>query len=167
MWPKSFLHISMYIILETLKPQFPTFSEYVRLHSISSFSSQFFLEQTLLNQFQLETIFFDFFMQSKIGFEDERQNGNPKMKCGKKSSKYNIFSFQTDHTTGDPNGYYISLSRDTVQQPGDRGMLMSRDLPGSSTSQCISFWYYMYEPIVDNTGPNLGKLAVWIRTFDR
>ena len=78
-----------------------------------------------------------------------------------------IFSFQTDHTTGDPNGYYISLSRDTVQQPGDRGMLMSRDLPGSSTSQCISFWYYMYEPIVDNTGPNLGKLAVWIRTFDR
>ena len=79
----------------------------------------------------------------------------------------NVFSFQTDHTTGDPNGYYISLSRDTVQQPGDRGMLMSRDLPGSSTSQCISFWYYMYEPIVDNTGPNLGKLAVWIRTFDR
>ena len=82
----------MYIILETLKPQFPTFSEYVRLHSISSFSSQFFLEQTLLNQFQLETIFFDFFMQSKIGFEDERQNGNPKMKCGKRSSIFDVFS---------------------------------------------------------------------------
>ena len=47
----------MYIVLETLKPQFPTFSEYVRLHSISSFSSQFFLEQTLLNQFQLERLF--------------------------------------------------------------------------------------------------------------
>ena len=47
------------------------------------------------------------------------------------------------------------------------GMLMSRDLPGSMQSQCISFWYYMYEPIVDNTGPNLGKLAVWVRTFDR
>ena len=46
-------------------------------------------------------------------------------------------------------------------------MLMSKDLPGSSGSQCVSFWYYMYEPIVDNTGPNLGKLAVWIRTFDR
>ena len=30
-----------------------------------------------------------------------------------------------------------------------------------------SFWYYMYEPIVDNTGPNLGKLAVWTRTRDR
>ena len=25
----------------------------------------------------------------------------------------------------------------------------------------------MYEPIVDNTGPNLGKLAVWSRTRDR
>ena len=46
-------------------------------------------------------------------------------------------------------------------------MLMSKDLPGSSEPQCVSFWYYMYEPIVDNTGPNLGKLAVWIRTFDR
>ena len=129
---------------------------------------------------------------------------------------YLIILFQTDHTTGDRNGYYISLSRDTVQQPGDRGMfvynffswnhfhenfrdidipkkyhfffqiiylftnfqlfvcnnyfsgmLMSRDLPGSTQSQCISFWYYMYEPIVDNTGPNLGKLAVWVRTFDR
>ena len=80
-----------------------------------------------------------------------------------------IFStfLQTDHTTGDREGYYVGLSRDTVQQPGDRGMLMSRDLPGSSKTQCVSFWYYMYEPIVDNTGPNLGKLAVWLRTFDR
>lgn len=73
---------------------------------------------------------------------------------------------QTDHTTGDRQGYYISLER-SVQQPGDRGMLMSRELPGSSTTQCVSFWYFMYEPIVDNIGPNLGKLAVWIRTFDR
>ena len=31
----------------------------------------------------------------------------------------------------------------------------------------MSFWYYMYEPIVDTTGPNLGKLAVWTRTIDR
>jgi len=74
---------------------------------------------------------------------------------------------QKDHTTGDQKGYYMGLSRDTVQQPGDRGMLMSRELPGSSKTQCVSFWYYMYEPIVDNTGPNLGKLALWIRTFDR
>ena len=27
--------------------------------------------------------------------------------------------------------------------------------------------YYMYEPIVDNTGPNLGKLALWTRSIDR
>ena len=37
---------------------------------------------------------------------------------------------QKDHTTGDQKGYYMGLSRDTVQQPGDRGMLMSRELPG-------------------------------------
>ena len=40
-------------------------------------------------------------------------------------------------------------------------------IAGSSRAQCLSFWYFMYEPIVDNTGPNLGKLAVWTRTFDR
>ncbi len=75
--------------------------------------------------------------------------------------------FQTDHTKGARDGYYVGLSRETVQRAGDRGLIMSRDIPGSSNPQCISFWYYMYEPIVDNTGPNLGKLAVWIRTFDR
>lgn len=74
---------------------------------------------------------------------------------------------QTDHTTGDREGYYVGLSRDNVQKPGDRALLLSQEMPGSDKSHCVSFWYYMYEPIVDNTGPNLGKLGVWIRTFDR
>ena len=26
--------------------------------------------------------------------------------------------------------------------------------------------YFMYEPIVDTTGPNLGKLSIWTRTID-
>ena len=61
----------------------------------------------------------------------------------------------------------MSLSRNSVQRAGDRAMLVSREISGSSRAQCLSFWYFMYEPIVDNTGPNLGKLAVWTRTFDR
>ena len=74
---------------------------------------------------------------------------------------------QSDHTTGSRDGYYMSLSRNSVQRAGDRAMLVSREIAGSSRAQCLSFWYFMYEPIVDNTGPNLGKLAVWTRTFDR
>ena len=48
-----------------------------------------------------------------------------------------------------------------------RAFFVSRELEGSSIPRCLSFWFYMYEPIVDNTGPNLGKLAVWTRTIDR
>jgi hypothetical protein len=61
----------------------------------------------------------------------------------------------------------MSLSRNSVQRAGDRAFFLSREIVGSSSSQCLSFWYYMYEPIVDNTGPNLGKLAVWMQTRDR
>ena len=44
---------------------------------------------------------------------------------------------------------------------------MSSDVKGSPKPVCVSFWYYMFEPIVDNTGPNLGKLAVWVRSYDK
>ena len=61
----------------------------------------------------------------------------------------------------------MSLSRNSVQRAGDRAFFISREISSGSRPQCLSFWYYMYEPIVDNTGPNLGKLAVWSRTRDR
>ena len=64
-------------------------------------------------------------------------------------------------------GYYISLSRNSVQRAGDRAFYASQEIKGSSEAKCLSFWYYMYEPIVDNTGPNLGKLAVWTKSYDR
>eukprot|EP00094_Tigriopus_californicus_P006176 TCALIF_05946-PA protein Name:"Similar to Mamdc4 Apical endosomal glycoprotein (Mus musculus)" AED:0.05 eAED:0.05 QI:15/0.7/0.81/0.90/0.7/0.90/11/507/432 len=81
---------------------------------------------------------------------------------------------QSDHTTGSREGeanvkerYYMSLSRNSVQRAGDRAFLTSLEVAGSDRPKCLSFWYYMYEPIVDNTGPNLGKLAVWVQSFDR
>ena len=61
----------------------------------------------------------------------------------------------------------MSLSRNSVQRAGDRAMFVSREVTGTNRPQCLSFWYFMYEPIVDNTGPNLGKLAVWTKSFDR
>ena len=48
-----------------------------------------------------------------------------------------------------------------------RAFFVSKEMEGSNTPRCMSFWYYMYEPIVDTAGPNLGKLAVWTRTIDR
>ena len=79
---------------------------------------------------------------------------------------------QTDHTTGSKDGYYLSLSRNGVQRAGDRALLFSREIQnddnnGGSGETCLSFWYYMHEPIVDNTGPNLGKLSAWVRSADK
>ena len=61
----------------------------------------------------------------------------------------------------------MQLSRDNIQKAGDRAFFVSRELNGTTVPKCMSFWYYMYEPIVDTTGPNLGKLAIWTRTIDR
>lgn len=97
----------------------------------------------------------------------ERRDGLDQLNWDRLEAKSELRFPQTDHTTGDEDGYYMALSRDAVQKAGDRGLFMSRDIQGSTEPQCISFWYYMYEPIVDNAGPNLGKLAVWIRSFDR
>ena len=81
-----------------------------------------------------------------------------------------LFHFRfplNDHTTGNDDGFYMQVSRDSIQRAGDRAFFVSREMEGTSRPKCMSFWYYMYEPIVDTTGPNLGKLAVWTRTIDR
>ena len=72
-----------------------------------------------------------------------------------------------DHTTGNDDGFFMQVSRDSIQRSGDRAFFVSREMEGTSRPRCMSFWYYMYEPIVDTTGPNLGKLAIWTRTIDR
>ena len=63
--------------------------------------------------------------------------------------------------------YYLSLSSNGVQRAGDRALLISKEMEGGVGGEgemCLSFWYYMHEPIVDNTGPNLGKLSAWVRS---
>ncbi|XP_040565755.1 MAM and LDL-receptor class A domain-containing protein 1 isoform X2 [Lepeophtheirus salmonis] len=72
-----------------------------------------------------------------------------------------------DHTTGSRGGYFISLSRKGVQKAGDRAHFVSNEMKGTSEPICMSFWYFMYEPIIDKAGPNLGKLSVLIKSFDK
>ena len=88
-----------------------------------------------------------------------------------------------DHTTGSENGFYMALSHDNIQKAGDRSkyfsldkcfslnifnraFFVSQEMDGSKQARCMSFWYYMYEPIVDTSGPNLGTLTIWTRTID-
>ena len=71
-----------------------------------------------------------------------------------------------DHTTGNEGGFYMHLSHDNIQKAGDRAFFVSQEMDGSRRARCMSFWYYMYEPIVDTSGPNLGTLTIWTRTID-
>lgn len=73
----------------------------------------------------------------------------------------------TDHTTGTEGGFFMQVTRENIRSAGDRAFLVSREMDGSSRPRCMSFWYFMYEPIVDTTGPNLGKMAIWTRTINR
>ncbi|XP_046682188.1 MAM and LDL-receptor class A domain-containing protein 1-like [Homalodisca vitripennis] len=73
-----------------------------------------------------------------------------------------------DHTIGTEKGYLMTLSRSTVQRPGSRAWFTSRDLKteGLSGPRCLSFWYLMNEPFIDNSGPSLGALSVYAKPAD-
>ncbi|XP_045139378.1 MAM and LDL-receptor class A domain-containing protein 1-like isoform X1 [Portunus trituberculatus] len=64
-----------------------------------------------------------------------------------------------DVTTQD-RGFYMTLPRGTVQRGGDRAWLVSPTMKGSGDAMCLAFWYFMYEPFIDPSGPSLGSLLV-------
>ncbi|XP_066995484.2 MAM and LDL-receptor class A domain-containing protein 1 [Anabrus simplex] len=72
-----------------------------------------------------------------------------------------------DHTLGSEKGFLMTLARNNVQRPGSRAWFMSQELKGSETARCLSFWFVLNEPFIDNTGPSLGALAVFTRTIDK
>ncbi|XP_026167718.1 MAM domain-containing protein 2a isoform X3 [Mastacembelus armatus] len=62
-----------------------------------------------------------------------------------------------DHTTG--VGYYMYIEA-SLMHPGDKARLLTSDLRGSSSSQCLIFYYHMY-------GTGTGILSVLLRHGDR
>lgn len=74
-----------------------------------------------------------------------------------------------DHTTHTGKGFVMSPVRSAggVQRPGDRAWLISRPFNVSSSTRldqrCLTFWYFMNEPIIDPAGPSLGSLRIYIR----
>ncbi|XP_046406809.1 MAM and LDL-receptor class A domain-containing protein 1-like [Ischnura elegans] len=72
-----------------------------------------------------------------------------------------------DHTQGNEKGFFMALAKNNVQRPGSRAWIMSREFKGGLGPQCISFWYILNEPFIDNTGPSLGVLAIHVKTQDK
>ncbi|KAK3871532.1 hypothetical protein Pcinc_023337 [Petrolisthes cinctipes] len=68
-----------------------------------------------------------------------------------------------DHTIGTTQGFYMTLPRGAVQRGGDRSWLISPTMTGSPDPMCIAFWYFMYEPFIDPSGPSLGSLKLHLR----
>ncbi|XP_063609951.1 MAM and LDL-receptor class A domain-containing protein 1-like [Penaeus indicus] len=67
-----------------------------------------------------------------------------------------------DHTIGTAQGFYMTLPRGSVQRGGDRAWFVSTPIKGSADPMCIAFWYFMYEPFIDPSGPSLGSLMVYL-----
>ncbi|XP_042223309.1 MAM and LDL-receptor class A domain-containing protein 1-like isoform X2 [Homarus americanus] len=65
--------------------------------------------------------------------------------------------------TAQDHGFYMTLPRGTVQRGGDRSWLVSNTMKGSDDPMCVAFWYFMYEPFIDPSGPSLGSLLVYTR----
>ncbi|XP_049780981.1 MAM and LDL-receptor class A domain-containing protein 1-like [Schistocerca cancellata] len=72
-----------------------------------------------------------------------------------------------DHTLGTEKGFLMTLARNNVLRPGSRAWFLSPEYKGSENAQCLSFWYVLNEPFIDNTGPSLGALTVYTRSMDK
>ncbi|PSN54331.1 hypothetical protein C0J52_10678 [Blattella germanica] len=51
--------------------------------------------------------------------------------------------------------------------PRSRAWFTFQDIKPANTPQCMSFWFVLNEPFIDNTGPSLGSLTVYTRYFER
>ncbi|XP_075219109.1 MAM and LDL-receptor class A domain-containing protein 1-like isoform X2 [Lycorma delicatula] len=72
-----------------------------------------------------------------------------------------------DHTLGSEKGYLMTLARSTVQRPGSRAWFTSRDLKPVTGPRCLSFWFLMNEPFIENTGPSLGALTIYVKSTEK
>ncbi|RWS04929.1 MAM domain-containing protein 4-like protein, partial [Dinothrombium tinctorium] len=74
-----------------------------------------------------------------------------------------------DHTKRSANGYFLSLSGDPLQpqRGGTLAWIISPEFtPTSTVPKCLSFYYFMYQRVIESGGPSLGGLRVFIRTTD-
>lgn len=73
---------------------------------------------------------------------------------------------RSDHTIGTPQGFFMTVPKSNVQRGGDRAWLRSAIMDGATESMCVSFWYFMYEPFIEQSGPSLGSLTLYLFSED-
>lgn len=72
-----------------------------------------------------------------------------------------------DHTKKNANGYFLSLNGDAIQplRGGTSAWIISPEFESTpDLPKCMSFYYYMYQRVIEPGGPNLGGLRVYLRT---
>ncbi|XP_067216660.1 MAM and LDL-receptor class A domain-containing protein 1-like isoform X2 [Linepithema humile] len=73
--------------------------------------------------------------------------------------------YSNGHTVNRRNEYFLGLGR--LRGPrssgGGTAQLVSREMRGSEEPICITFWYFMFEPFIDSTGPSLGVLRLYVQ----
>ncbi|KFM57503.1 MAM domain-containing glycosylphosphatidylinositol anchor protein 1, partial [Stegodyphus mimosarum] len=70
-----------------------------------------------------------------------------------------------DHTRGDGKGYYMNLlsNMPLILKGGTRAWLVSSRFQPTPNPRCVSFYYWMYERLIDPAGLSLGSLRVFVR----
>jgi len=69
--------------------------------------------------------------------------------------------YSSGHTVNRRNEYFLGLGRlrgGPRSSGGGTAQLVSRQMKASEEPLCITFWYFMFEPFIDSTGPSLGRV---------
>ncbi|KAL6443422.1 hypothetical protein ACFW04_002935 [Cataglyphis niger] len=75
--------------------------------------------------------------------------------------------YSNGHTVNRRNEYFLGLGRlrgASRSSGGGTAQLVSREMKGTEEPLCITFWYFMFEPFIDSTGPSLGVLRLYLQT---
>ncbi|XP_020298274.1 MAM and LDL-receptor class A domain-containing protein 1-like isoform X2 [Pseudomyrmex gracilis] len=76
--------------------------------------------------------------------------------------------YSNGHTVNRRNEYFLGLGRlrgGPRSSGGGTAQLVSREMTGSEEPLCITFWYFMFEPFIDSTGPSLGVLRLYVQAI--
>lgn len=74
--------------------------------------------------------------------------------------------YSNGHTVNRRNEYFLGLARlrgSPRSSSGGTAQLVSREMKGSGEPLCVTFWYFMFEPFIDSTGPSLGVLRLYVQ----
>ncbi|XP_019882967.2 MAM and LDL-receptor class A domain-containing protein 1-like [Camponotus floridanus] len=74
--------------------------------------------------------------------------------------------YSNGHTVNRRNEFFLGLGRlrgASRSSGGGTAQLVSREMKGSEEPLCITFWYFMFEPFIDSTGPSLGVLRLYVQ----